>query len=145
MRPLMTATGTPLCFAAHSMLGHNSPSARTSKVGRTRDKARRAAQVKSNGQSMTTFRGTPRSGLKTRGDLGTKDFQCTSADTKGQCAGTYDWLSAYFTSTDGFKSFHYVRYVFTYHATEGGKGTWTDRLVGGKYQSAGDIRPLKKK
>ena len=97
-----------------------------------------------NGQSTTTFRGTLRSGLKMRGDLGTKDFQCTSADTKGQCAGTYDWLSAYFTSTDDFKSFRYVRYMFTYHATEGGKGTWTDRLVGGKYHSAGDIRPLKK-
>ena len=98
-----------------------------------------------NGQSTTTFRGTLRAGLTTRGDLGTKDFQCTSADTKGQCAGTYDWLSAYFTSTDNFNSFKYVRYEFTYHATEGGKGTWTDKLVGGRYRSAGDIRALKKK
>jgi hypothetical protein len=98
-----------------------------------------------NGQSTTTFRGTQRQGLATRGNLGTKDFQCTSADTKGQCGGTYDWLSAYFTSTDNFKSFKYVRYAFTYHATEGGKGTWSDRLVGGKYRSSGDIRPLKKK
>jgi hypothetical protein len=98
-----------------------------------------------NGQSTTTFRGTRRPGLTTRGNLGTKDFQCTSADTKGQCAGTFDWLSAYFTSTDNFRSFKYVRYEFTYHATEGGKGTWSDRLVGGKYRSSGDIRPLKKK
>ncbi|TMK33050.1 MAG: hypothetical protein E6G64_05335 [Actinobacteria bacterium] len=97
------------------------------------------------GQSTTTFRGTQRLHLTTRGDLGTKDFQCTSADTKGQCAGTYDWLSAYFTSTDNFGSFKYVRYEFTYHATDAGKGTWTDKLVGGKYLSAGDIRPLKKK
>jgi len=97
------------------------------------------------GQSTTTFRGTPRSGLTTRGNIGTKDFQCTSADTKGQCAGTYDWLSTYFTSADNFKSFKYVRYAFRYHATEGGKGTWSDRLVGGKYRSSGDIRPLKKK
>jgi hypothetical protein len=98
-----------------------------------------------NGQSTTTFRATLRAGLTTRGNLGTKDFQCTSDDTKGQCAGTYDWLSTYFTSTDNFRSFKYVRYAFTYHATEGGKGTWTDKLVGGKYQSSGDIRPLKKK
>jgi energy-coupling factor transporter ATP-binding protein EcfA2 len=97
------------------------------------------------GQSTTTFRGTLRSGLPTRGDLGAKNFQCTSADKKGQCAGTYDWLSAYFTSSDNFKAFRYVRYAFTYHATEGGKGTWTDKLVAGKYLSTGDIRPLKKK
>jgi len=38
-----------------------------------------------------------------------------------------------------------VRYEFTYHATEAGKGTWTDKLAGGKYLSAGDIRPLNKK
>ena len=96
------------------------------------------------GQSTTTFRAVQRKGLLT-GNLGTKDFQCTSADSKGQCAGTYDWLSAYFKSADNFKSFKYVRYSFTYHATEGGKGTWSDRLVGGKYRSSGDIRPLKKK
>jgi len=97
------------------------------------------------GQSMTTFRGTQRPGAApTSGDLGTKDFQCTSADTKGQCAGTFDWLTAYFTSTDNFKSFTYVRYSFVYHATEGGRGTWTDQLVGHKYQSHGDITALKK-
>ena len=98
-----------------------------------------------NGQSTTTFRATLRAGLTTRGNLGTKDFMCTSDDTKGQCAGTYDWLSAYFTSADSFKSFKYVRYAFTYHATEGGKGPWADKLVGGRYQSSGDIRSLKKK
>jgi hypothetical protein len=97
------------------------------------------------GQSTTTFRAAQRPGMTTRGNLGVKDFQCTSADAKGQCAGTYDWLSAYFTSKDSFKSFKYVRYEFTYHATEGGKGTWSDRLVGGKYRSSGDIRALKKK
>ena len=97
------------------------------------------------GQSMTTFRGAQRGDASpTTGDLGTKDFQCTSADTKGDCAGTFDWLSAYFTSADNFKSFTYVRYVFSYHATEGGRGTWTDQLVGHKYQSYGDITALKK-
>jgi hypothetical protein len=97
------------------------------------------------GQSVTTFRGAQRpEAAPTSGDLGTKDFQCTSADTKGQCAGTFDWLSAYFTSTDNFKSFMYVRYSFVYHATEGGRGTWTDQLVGRKYQSHGDITALKK-
>ena len=97
------------------------------------------------GQSTTTFRGTLRRGLSARANLGTKDFQCTSADTKGQCAGTFDWLSASFTSTDNFQSFTYVRYEFTYHATEGGKGTWSDKLVGRQYRSSGDIRALKKK
>jgi hypothetical protein len=97
------------------------------------------------GQSVTTFRGAPRpDAAPTVGDLGTKDFQCTSADTKGQCTGTFDWLSAYFTSTDNFKSFTYVRYSFVYHATESGRGTWTDQLVGRKYQSRGDITALKK-
>jgi hypothetical protein len=90
-----------------------------------------------NGASVTTFRGAQKA--TARGDLGTKDFQCTSADTKGACAGTFDWLSAYFTSSDNFKSFKYVRYQFAYHATEGGKGTWTDKLAGGKYRSHGDI------
>jgi hypothetical protein len=97
------------------------------------------------GQSVTTFRGAQRTdATPTTGDLGTKDFQCTSADTKGQCAGTFDWLSAYFTSTDNFKSFTYVRYSFSYHATEGGRGTWTDQLVGHRYQFHGDITALKK-
>ena len=35
----------------------------------------------------------------------------------------------------------YVRYSFAYHATENGKGTWTDTLVGGKVRFRGDIRP----
>jgi hypothetical protein len=97
------------------------------------------------GRSTTTFRGTARPSIKSaRGSLGTKDFQCTSADRKGACVGTFDWLNAYFTSDDGFRSFAYVRYVFGYHATEAGKGTWSDRLVGGKYRSHGDISALKR-
>jgi hypothetical protein len=97
------------------------------------------------GRSTTTFRGALRTNGKTsRGALGTKDFQCTSADDKGACAGTFDWLNAYFTSADDFRSFAYVRYEFAYHATEAGKGTWTDRLEGGKYRSHGDITALKR-
>ena len=99
-----------------------------------------------NGASVTTFRAafTPHGG-QVRGDLGTKDFQCTSDDIKGQCAGTFDWLSTYFTSTNNFASFKYARYEFTYHANEGGRGTWTDRLDGGKVHSSGDIVASKKK
>jgi hypothetical protein len=98
------------------------------------------------GFSTTTFRGafSPAS-QPTRGDLGTKDFACVSTDRKGECARTYDWLSAYFTSTDGFKSFRYVRYSFTYKATEGGRGTWRDFMSGGKIRSQGDIVPKKPK
>jgi hypothetical protein len=98
------------------------------------------------GASVTTFRGTFTPGAAhVRGDLGTRDFQCTSDDTKGDCAGTFDWLSTYFTSADNFASFKYVRYTFEYHATAGGHGTWTDRLEGGKIRTHGDIQPTKKK
>jgi hypothetical protein len=92
------------------------------------------------GSSTTTFKGTFVPGDHfTRGDLGTKDFACTSADRKGQCAGTFDWLSTYFTSGDNFKSFRYTRYAFTYKATEGGHGTWRDFLAGGRIHTTGDI------
>jgi hypothetical protein len=94
------------------------------------------------GSSVTTFRGTFAPGTAAvRGSLGVKDFACSSADEKGRCSGTWDWLRAYFTDVVAFK---YVRYAFTYHAMENGKGTFSDRLVGGKVQTSGDIRPLKK-
>ena len=97
------------------------------------------------GTSTTTFRGTFTPGTQPlRGDLGTKDFACTSADRKGDCPGTYDWLDRYFESSDGFKSFKYVRYSFTYKATEAGRGTWRDYLAGGKIRSSGDIVAKKK-
>jgi hypothetical protein len=90
------------------------------------------------GSSVTTFRGTfaPR-GAAVRGFVGTKDFACSSADRKGECSGTWDWLGGYFTGAAQFK---YVRYAFAYHATENGKGTWTDTLVGAKSRTSGDIR-----
>jgi hypothetical protein len=94
------------------------------------------------GSSVTTFRGTfAAQGAPVRGFLGSKDFACTSADQKGQCSGTWDWLRDYFTGVSRFK---YARYAFSYHATENGKGTWSDRLVGGKVRVSGDIRPSKK-
>lgn len=98
------------------------------------------------GSSTTVFKGTATPGSQpTRGDLGTRDFACTSDDQKGACSGTFDWLSAYFTSTDAFKSFKYVRYEFVYKATEGGRGTWRDALTGGRIRSHGDIVPKKSK
>jgi hypothetical protein len=94
------------------------------------------------GSSVTTFRGTFAPGTAAvRGTLGVKDFACTSADERGRCSGTWDWLRAYFRDVAAFK---YVRYVFMYHATENGHGTFSDRLVAGKVQTSGDIRPLKK-
>ena len=94
------------------------------------------------GSSVTTFRGgfAPRL-ARVRGSVGIKDFACSSADTKGQCSGTWDWLSDYFTNVTAFK---YARYSFAYHATENGSGRWTDRLAGGKIRVAGDIKPAKK-
>jgi hypothetical protein len=98
------------------------------------------------GSSTTIFRGTAAfGGRPTRGDLGTKDFACTSADRKGDCPGTFDWLSAYFTSGDDFKSFKYIRYDFAYTAREGGHGTWRDFLAGGRIRSSGDIAAKKGK
>ena len=38
-----------------------------------------------------------------------------------------------------------MRYAFSYHATENGKGTWNDMLVGGKVRFSADIRPLASK
>jgi hypothetical protein len=94
------------------------------------------------GSSVTTFRGgfAP-AALSVRGFLGTQDFACSSADTKGRCSGTWDWLSSYFSNVTRFK---YVRYAFSYHATENGTGTWTDNLAGGKIHTGGDIKPSKK-
>lgn len=98
------------------------------------------------GSSTTTFKGALTRAIQpTRGDLGTKDFACTSDDQKGDCAGTFDWLAAYFTSPDTFKSFKYVRYEFTYKATQGGRGTWRDALTGGRIRSHGDIVAKKTK
>jgi hypothetical protein len=95
------------------------------------------------GSSVTTFRGTLEArGRPLRGFLGVKDFACTSADQKGQCSGTWDWLREYFTGIEGFK---YVRYTFAYRATENGKGTWSDTLSGGKLRFSGDIRADKPK
>ena len=95
------------------------------------------------GASVTTFRGrlAPR-GAPLRGFLGVKDFACTSADVKGRCNGTWDWVGNYFT---GVIAFRYVRYSFRYHATENGTGTFSDSLVGGKIRYSGDIKPLKPK
>ena len=94
------------------------------------------------GSSVTSFRGAfAPQGAPTRGFLGSKDFACTSADQKGQCSGTWDWLRTYFT---GISRFKYVRYAFSYHATENGRGTWRDVLVRGKVRDSGDIRPSKK-
>jgi hypothetical protein len=95
------------------------------------------------GSSTTTFRGrfAPR-GAPQRGFLGVKDFACSSADVKGQCSGTWDWLGDYFT---GVSAFRYARYAFRYHATENGTGTYSYALAGGRIHYSGDIKPAKGK
>jgi hypothetical protein len=95
------------------------------------------------GTSVTRFRGAlAPQGAALRGFVGIKDFACTSADVKGECSGTWDWLRVYFTGIAGFR---YVRYAFEYHALVNGKGTWGDMLTGGKIHVHGDITPLKPK
>ncbi len=91
------------------------------------------------GMSVTRFRGAlAPHGAALLGFVGTKDFACTSADVKGECSGTWDWLRVYFTGIDGFR---YVRYAFQYHAQVNGKGAWSDMLTGGKIHVHGDIWP----
>ena len=95
------------------------------------------------GTSMTTFKGRfAARGAPLRGFLGVKDFACTSADVKGRCSGTWDWVGNYFTSVAAFR---YTRYSFRYHATENGTGTFSDSLVSGKIRYSGDIKPSKPK
>jgi hypothetical protein len=95
------------------------------------------------GTSAATFRGRLAArGAPLRGFLGVKDFACTTADVKGRCAGTWDWLSDYFT---GAASFRYARYSFEYHATENGTGTFRDSLVNGKVKYSGDIKAARPK
>ena len=95
------------------------------------------------GSSTSTFRGrfTP-SDAPRRGFLGVKDFACSSADVKGQCSGTWDWLGDYFS---GVSTFRYTRYAFRYHATENGTGTYSNALAGGKIRYSGDIKPAEGK
>ena len=95
------------------------------------------------GASVTTFRGRLAvRGHPLRGFLGVKDFACTTADVKGRCSGTWDWVGDYFA---GVAAFRYTRYSFRYHATENGTGTFSDSLVGGKVRYSGDIKASKPK
>jgi hypothetical protein len=83
--------------------------------------------------STTIFRGKPTThAVPLHGFLGVKDF----------AAGTWEWMSDYFTDVTGFK---YTRYSFTYHATENGSGTFTDKLVNGKEKYSGDIKAARPK
>jgi hypothetical protein len=95
------------------------------------------------GSSSTTFRGmfAPHR-APVRGFLGVKDFACSSADAKGRCTGTWDWVSDYFAKVAAFK---YTRYAFTYHATENGTGTFSDALAAGKVRYTGDIKAARPK
>jgi len=93
------------------------------------------------GSSTSTFRGRIAvRGAPTQGFLGVKDFACTSADVKGRCSGTWDWLAGYFTHVTAFR---YTRYAFRYHATENGVGTYGYTLAAGKIHYTGDIRPAR--
>ena len=95
------------------------------------------------GTSVTTFQGQL-SARKAplRGFLGVKDFACTSADAKGRCAGTWDWIDDYFANVTQFR---YTRYSFAYHATQNGSGTFSDQLVHGKVKYMGDIKAARPK
>jgi hypothetical protein len=95
------------------------------------------------GTSVTTFRGKLSvHGAPLRGFLGVKDFACTSADAKGQCVGTWDWIDDYFANVTQFR---YTGYSFAYHATQNGTGTFADRLVNGKVKYTGDIKAARPK
>jgi hypothetical protein len=84
------------------------------------------------GTSTTTFRGTLDARGPLRGFLGVKDFT----------AGTWEWMDDYFTNVTQFR---YTKYSFSYHATENGSGTFSDKLVNGKVKYTGDIKAARPK
>jgi hypothetical protein len=74
--------------------------------------------------SLTMFRGRFSPGrAPTRGFLGVK--------------GPWEWSNDYFSGVTGFR---YASYTFRYVATQGGTGTWTDMLRGGRVHDNGDIK-----
>jgi hypothetical protein len=82
--------------------------------------------------TLTGVSGFNPSNLRTKGNIGSKDYECPNTATDpSQCPGYYSFLSTYFTGG----TFSYSFWGWTYRA--GSNGTWVnaDSSVG----SSGDI------
>lgn len=79
------------------------------------------------GGYQATFNGTFDPTIKTKGNIGSYDYQCNGTFT---CPGAFDWVSAYFPANSNFDQPYWS---WTYHA--GNNGTWVNASTG----NSGDI------
>lgn len=79
------------------------------------------------GGYIAQFDGTFSPILKTKGNIGTFDYNC---DLAYNCPGFFDWVSAYFT---GNTFFNLPYWAWNYHA--GNNGSWVNAITG----NSGDI------
>jgi len=80
------------------------------------------------GYVSTHFPGSLKSGVRTKGSIGTFDYGCDPAT--GNCPNYQDWRDLFFTSTTGFDL---AWWGWVYHA--GNNGSWTNSADG----NSGDI------
>jgi hypothetical protein len=81
------------------------------------------------GYVSTLFTGTLKPGVKTKGSIGTYDYQC---DTSFNCPGAVSWPSLFFDNLGGFDIGGW--WGWTYHG--GSNGTWVNAITG----NSGDIQ-----
>jgi hypothetical protein len=79
------------------------------------------------GGYIASFDGTLNSGLKTKGNIGTFNFDC---DTSYNCPGLFDWVSVYFS---GNSYFNQPYWAWNYHGSK--NGSWVNASTG----NSGDI------
>lgn len=79
------------------------------------------------GGYQAVFDGTLKTGVQTKGNLGTFDYQC---DTSFNCPGAFSWVSAYFS---GNTTFSQPYWAWNYHA--GNNGSWVNASTG----NSGDV------
>jgi len=82
------------------------------------------------GGYQATFNGTLSSGLQTKGNIGSFNFNCDP--TTSVCPGQYDWVGAYFGPTAD-TTFNEAYWAWNYHA--GNNGSWVNASTGNQ----GDI------
>lgn len=80
------------------------------------------------GYVSTIFTGTLKTGVRTKGSIGTFDYQC---DISGNCPGAVSWPTLFFNGIVGFDIGGWWGWV--YHA--GNNGSWVNASTG----NSGDI------
>jgi hypothetical protein len=81
------------------------------------------------GYVSTFFTGTLKPGVKTRGSIGTFDYEC---DATGDCPGAVSWPALFFDDVVGFDIGAWWGWI--YHG--GQNGTWVNAVTG----NSGDIQ-----